>query len=91
MIGTRIFVYVWFRLHRLDKTWGSLKITDKIEPKNIFIMGIEELTINILLLCYLYGINGSVKQDDDKVLKETILNDDIEGHYYLRPSGQVVF
>ncbi len=54
-------------------------------------MGIEEFTINLVLLCYLYGMNGSVKQDDDKGLKETILNDEIEGNNYLRPSGQVIF
>lgn len=55
-----------------------MKTTDKIEPKHMYLMGVEELMINVVLLCYFYGMNGSMMEGDEQERRgmlKTIISD----------------
>lgn len=69
-LSFRIFTYVNLRLISIEEV-KSLESWETIKPQNLYFMGIEEFIMNLVLLCYFYGVNTQIGGTRKSSMKRT--------------------
>jgi hypothetical protein len=78
------------RFHNYREIFATLKLADNIEGMHTYMMGVEELFINLVLISYLFAVKDNMvanekgtSEDTDDELKDIYPNETM-----LIPSGE---
>ena len=69
--GVRLSFYMILRFHNYREIFATLKLADNIEGMHTYMMGVEELFINLVLISYLFAVKDNMVANENGTSEDT--------------------